>query len=386
MGRVLVLAASGVLGACGGSTSGSTADAGPQAGSGKIFVTVYGTDEIVGIDDATHAVVDHIPLGPPVAPATAKGPAILLKTPDGKKLYAANWRDNTLSAVDVATLKVTNVTLGSRPWVEAMSPKGDVVYAGLNSNSIAVVSTASDTVVRSLDTKGLLPESIIVSPDGNTLYVALADQSSVTGLLGGTIAALSSADGTILHPDLTVGSAPAWISISPDGSKVFTLNFLGNSISVVDTAAWTVSATVKNGSINEPIIGGVAPKGTLVVTDFGSPPNVALLDTSTNMVTHTFATSGRPVGVEFSPDGTRGYVAVFGADSLKLAPNPLALQSGDLSSQIGSDPGHVVVFDVATGAPIGAPIDVGGAGPTSVVVVDRAPLSRWPKVRVEAVD
>lgn len=364
-----VLAAAGALGACGGSTSGSPAEGGAPATANKIYVTVYGNDEIVGIDGTSRAVVDHIALGPPVAPAKAKGPAILLKTPDGKKLYAANWQDNTLSAVDVATQAVTTIPLGSRPWVEAMSPKGDVVYAGLNANTIAVISTASDTVVRMIDTKNLLAESIIVSPDGNTLYVALADQSSITGLLApGKIAALSSTDGTVVHPDLTVGEAPAWITISPDGSKVFSLNFLSNSISVIDTAAWTVSTTVTNASINEPIIGGVAPNGTLAVTDFGNPPNVTLLDTTTHQVTHTLKTSGRPVGIDFSPDGTRGYATVFGADSLSIAPDPLALQSGNLSSRIGSDPGQVLVFDVATGAAIGDPIDVGGAGPTSVVV------------------
>ena len=229
---------------------------------------------------------------------------------------------------------MTTIPLGSRPWVEAMSPKGDVVYAGLNANTIAVISTASDTVVRMIDTKNLLAESIIVSPDGNTLYVALADQSSIAGLLApGKIAALSSTDGTVVHPDLTVGEAPAWITISPDGSKVFSLNFLSNSISVIDTAAWTVSTTVTNASINEPIIGGVAPNGTLAVTDFGNPPNVALLDTTTHQVTHTLKTSGRPVGIDFSPDGTRGYATVFGADSLSIAPDPLALQSGNLSSR-----------------------------------------------------
>ena len=87
-----VLAAAGALGACGGSTSGSPAEGGAPATANKIYVTVYGNDEIVGIDGTSRAVVDHIALGPPVAPAKAKGPAILLKTPDGKKLYAANWK------------------------------------------------------------------------------------------------------------------------------------------------------------------------------------------------------------------------------------------------------------------------------------------------------
>lgn len=353
-----------VVGACGASSQSPAAAGGaPDAGaSTTIYATVYGTDEIAVVDGATRAVVDRISLG------TGKGPAILLKTPDGKKLYSANWTDNTLSAVDVATRAVTAIALDSRPWVEAMSPKGDVVYVGLNSNKIGVVSTATDTVTRTIDTGNLLPESIIVSPDGDTLYVAPVDQSNVASLLAsGSIEAISASTGAILHAPVTVGVAPAWITVSPDGTKVFALNFVSNNVSVIDVASWTVTSTVSTGASSEPIIGAVTPGGSLLVTNFGSA-NVAIVDGATLAVTHTLKTSGRPVGVDVSADGTRAYVAVFGADSLAVSPSPLTLLSGDLSSAIGKDPGTVVVLDPATGLAVGDPIPVGGAGPTSVVV------------------
>jgi YVTN family beta-propeller protein len=372
---VAALLASVVVAGCGGSTSdhpptasGGAPDGGTSGATGTIYVTVYGADAVSAYDATSHALLRSISLG------SGKGPAILLKTPDGKKLYVANWTDNTVSAVDVASGNVTNIALGSRPWVIAMSPAGDAVYAGLNANSIAVISTDSDTVTRMIDTNGLLPESIIVSPDGNTLYVAPVDQSSITGLLGGSVEAIAASDGSVIHAAIPVGMTPAWISVSPDGSKVYTLNFLSNSVSVVDSAAWKVTSTVPLGSGADPIIGAVTPSGTLVVTNFGSA-SVALIDGSSDQVTSTFKTSGRPVGVDISPDGSRGYVTDFGPSSLSESPNPLALQSGDLSSSIGTGPGEVVVFDPSTGAAIGDPIVVEGAtptspaGPTSVVVL-----------------
>src|SRR3984957_14759917 len=164
--RCTVVAGGFLVAACGGSSggAGSATSPPPDAGpSSKIFVPVYGTDEIAVIDGASRAVVDRIPLG------AGKGPAILLKTPDGKKLYSANWKDNTISAIDPSTGGVTTIQLDSRPWVVAMSPAGDVVYAWLNSNKIAVISTMTDAITRNIDTGGLLPESIIVSPDGATL-------------------------------------------------------------------------------------------------------------------------------------------------------------------------------------------------------------------------
>ena len=363
--RSAVVAGGFLVAACGGGTgsAGGTTSPPPDAGpSSKIFVTVYGTDEIAVIDATSRAVVDHIPLG------SGKGPAILLKTPDGKKLYAANWKDNSLSAIDVATHTVTPIALDSRPWVEAMSPMGDNVYVGLNSNKIGVIDTMSDTMTSTLDTGGLLPESIIVSPDGSRLYVATVDQSNIANFLGnGSVEAIWAWTGAIVHPAVSVGVAPAWITMSPDGSKVFALNFLGASVSVIDATAWTVSATVPVGGGSDPIIGAVTSTGSLLVTNFGTA-SVSIVDTTSGTITHTLKTSGRPVGVDVSADGTRGYVTVFGPDSLSVAPNPLTLQSGDLTSAIGTQPGSVVVLDTATGLAVGAPISVGAAGPTSVVV------------------
>jgi YVTN family beta-propeller protein len=321
---------------------------------------VYGTDEIAVIDADSRVVVDHIPLG------AGRGPAILLKSPDGKKLYSANWKDNSVSAIEVSTRAVTPISLDSRPRVEAMSPMGDFVYVGLNSNKIGVISTASNSITATLDTHGLLPESIIVSPDGSRLYVAEIDQSNPVNLASGSVEAIWAWTGAVIHPPVTVGVAPAWIAMSPDGSKVYALNFLGDSVSVIDVATWTVSATVPVGSGSEPIVGAATPRGGLLVTNFGAA-NVSVVDAN-NKVTHTLKTSGRPVGVDVSADGTRAYVTVFGPDSLSKAPDPTTLETGNLGSAMGKQPGTVVVIDPATGAAVGDPIPVGAAGPTSVVV------------------
>jgi YVTN family beta-propeller protein len=335
-------------------SSSSGSGGAPDAGAtGKAYVTVYGLDEVAVIDTGSATVVDHIPLG------SGKGLSILLKTPDGKKLYAAGWKDNTITAVTPATKAVKSIPMTDRPWVEAMSPKGDFVYAGLNSNAIAVISTATDTITQTFDTHGLLPESIVVSPDGATLYVA-------SGLAGGTVQAFSASTGAMVQSAIDVGLTPAWIAISADGSKVYTLNFLGNSVSVVDTKTWAVTSTFADPG-SYPIIGAATPSGALLVTNYQSA-DVVIFDAA-GKAAHTLAVDGRPVGVDVSSDGTRAYVTDFGHASLAIALDPTALTSGNLSSAIGPGPGEVVVLDPATGKAIGNPIAV-GAGPTSVVLVE----------------
>jgi YVTN family beta-propeller protein len=341
---------------CGSDKSSGASSSTPGAVTGHVYVSMTGDNEIIVIDPATRAITGHIPVG--------VNPAILLATPDYEKLYTANWGDNTMSAVDVATQKVTSIALDSRPWVQAMSPDGKSVYVGLGSNEIAVIDTATDLIARNI-TFPTLPGSIIVSPDGKTLYVA--------NVTGNTLEAVSSDTGDVIHPSLGVGVSPAWITISVDGASVYTLNFLSGDVTVVDTASWTVSATVKGpidpdgGGTSAGIIGNVTPNGSILgVTDYGTQ-DVSAIDTKTNATAWTLPTVGRPIGIGFSPDSSRGYVGDQGPSSIAVTPSILvaALISGTVLEPTGD--GLVTVFDAKTGAKLGDSIPV-GKGPSSIVV------------------
>jgi DNA-binding beta-propeller fold protein YncE len=90
----------------------------------------------------------------------------------------------------------------------------------------------------------------------------------------------------------------------------------------------------------------------------------------TNKITQTIKLTGRPVGVNFSPDGKRVYVSDFGPDSLKeqATAGLTFLASGQLTTK---GPGTLSVFEVATGKQVGDSVTT-GAGPTSIVVSDSA--------------
>ncbi|MGH7436051.1 MAG: hypothetical protein ACRENE_10295 [Polyangiaceae bacterium] len=350
------------LAACSSSSSGGSSEApeaGPTAPPGTIYVSMYGDDEITVIDQATHAIKSHIKVG--------KGPAVLLATPDKKKLYTANWSDNTVSAVDVASATAKSIALDGRAWAIAMSPDGTKLYAGLASNKLVVIDTTSDSIATTFDTSPNFPESVIVSADGSQIYIDPATTGNTLG--NGSFEALSAADGGVVHPPLTVGVTPAWASISPDGTRAYTLDFLGGSVSVVDTAAWQNVATIDTGAGSQPIISTSTPQGLLVVTDFGAG-NLKTIDSKTNAVLKTLALDGRPVGVGgYDAAGTLGYVCDFGHASLGVQETltfAVQFSNGDLSGFVGGT-GHVTAFDPTTGAKIGSSIDV-GHGPTSVVV------------------
>lgn len=345
---------------CSDSSSGPE-DSGTQpvgAASGRIFASVSAAGEVVVLDEESHQQVGAIPVG--------KGPAILVGTPDRSKLYSANWGDDTVSAIDAEALSAHAIAMPGRPYVIAISPDGKRLYAGCSgTNEIVVIDTADDTVLRSF-VMPELPASIIVSADGATLYVATLG-SVIPGIgAPGSIMAVSAEDGEVEREPIAVGNVPAWITMRPDGRKVYTLNFLSDDISVVDTASWKVEATIEMGTGTQSIIGNVTPDGsTLYVTNFGSAELVAI-DTSTNQITRTTKLDGKPVGVHFNADGSRVYVTDFGTQS--IGQNPLVgleyLLTGVYN---GGGTGQVRAFDTASGAPVGA-IASTGPGATSVIV------------------
>ena len=353
--RIALLCALLAAAAC--SSSSDTTQVGNDAGqkpsarsSDRIYVTVAADNEVLVVDEPSHTVHGKIKVG--------HGPAIILATPDYEKLYTANWANNSVSAISVATEEVTSIMLPGRPYVIAMAPQGDFVYAGLAGNQIAVIDTTSDQVSKMFPATAL-PASIIVSDDGATLYVAT---------LSGSLSALASDTGKpVQTKSLRVGSTPAWITSSHDGKKVYTLNFLSDDVSVVDTASWSVETTVSTGKGSQAIIGNVTPDDAfLYVTNYGAG-NMLAIDTKTNTIARTFPLDGRPVGVNFSPDGSRVYVTDFGPPSLAKPVDTNFLLTGSFST---SDPGQISVFDTATGKLVGEKLIV-GPGPTSLVYVPR---------------
>ena len=73
-------------------------------------------------------------------------PKGIVVTPDGKKVYVANYGSNTTSVIDTSTNKVTaTVPVGHGPY--GVSAIGTKVYvANRNSNTVSVIDTATNHV------------------------------------------------------------------------------------------------------------------------------------------------------------------------------------------------------------------------------------------------
>ena len=78
----------------------------------------------------------------------------------------------------------------------------------------------------------------MVSPDGRRIYVANGHANSVSVI---------DAASETLTATIPVGKRPWGIAITPDGRRLYTANGLSDDVSVIDTATLKVIATIPAG-------------------------------------------------------------------------------------------------------------------------------------------
>ena len=107
-----------------------------------------------------------------------------------------------------------------------------------------------------------------------------------------------------------------FVRIVDAGPFVYITNLDSNNVSVINTATYTVIATVNVG-IN-PVGVAVTAAGTKVYVVNDDSNNVSVIDTATNNVTATVPVGIYPVGVVVTPDGTKAYVANVGSNNVSV--------------------------------------------------------------------
>src|SRR5262249_60420038 len=94
-----------------------------------------------------------------------------------------------------------------------------------------------------------------------------------------------------------------------DGAFVYVDNLRGNSVSVIDTATNTVTATILVGRNPEGV--AISPDGAFAYVVNNSDNSVSVIATATNTVVTTVSVGRLPGPVAVSPDGTLVYVGRF---------------------------------------------------------------------------
>jgi len=152
-----------------------------------------------------------------------------------------------MSVIDTATRRVVlTVPLGKRPRGIQVSPDKQTIYVALSgspfappgvdettlpvadksADGIAAVDLRTHRVVKVFPS-GSDPEQFVVSPDGSRLYVANEDV--------GLLSLVDVASGRVVS-SLPVGGEPEGVAQSPDGSVVYVTSEEEGTVSAIDTA------------------------------------------------------------------------------------------------------------------------------------------------------
>ena len=135
---------------------------------------------------------------------------------------------------------------------------------------------------------------------------ASAPQAYITNLNDNTVSVIDTASNTVTAT-VPVGNVPNGVAVTPDGARVYVANIFGNSVSVIDTATNIVTATVMVGPF--PFGVAVTPDGGHVYVGNQGDGTVSVIATASNTVAATVHVGVGPTGLAVTPDGARVYVA-----------------------------------------------------------------------------
>jgi len=215
--------------------------------TGKLYVCNEANHEIWVLNSDTLAFEAKVPVG--------HYPHSCAMGADRRHLYVSNWGSHTVSIIDTTdNHRVRDLVVGIRPNDMALAPDGRLFVACAGDNTVHVIQTSVleaapeapgpqrrlwemprevlSTSVYPQSPEGSAPNSVAVSPDGKTLFVANAGNNDVmvvdiSGQLLDDKAKQYAETISIVNGFVPVGWYPTAVAVSPDNQTLFAANGKG---------------------------------------------------------------------------------------------------------------------------------------------------------------
>jgi YVTN family beta-propeller protein len=272
---------------------------------------------VTPIDTATNTVIKTVPV--------SRNAIAVALAPDGKTAYVAlnlDSPDGTGSVIPVSTstyrvgtpIKVASIL----PASMLITPNGKTLYVGdWDSGTVSPICTATNTALRPIRT-GANPfwVTMAVTPNGKTVYVVNEEPY-------GTVTPITTATNSA-GKNIKVGLTPGAIVITPDGKTAYVLNLAEGdpgkgTVTPINTATNSAGKPIK-------VAGSFPDAGNMMVITPNGKTVYAVanelmtpIDTATNTALPAIRVAprhGLDAAVAISPDGRTIYVdGTFGASA-----------------------------------------------------------------------
>ncbi|MGW5524115.1 beta-propeller fold lactonase family protein [Gordonia sp. NPDC003950] len=259
-----------------------------------------------------------------------EAPIHLVMSPDGSRAYVNTFAG--VAVIDMSTGAVTEIPPGGDTWDLAMTPDGGLLYVTTGSgNQVSVIDASTNTTVTTIPLT--YPYGVAIAPDGGYAYVT-SDTDP------GTVSVIDTSSNTIVKT-IDVGTSPESVVISPDGTTLYVANEQTVSIVAIDPSNPdndTVTATISG--IGNPNALAVSPDGKRLYV--ATQDSITSIDTLTRDVVSTTAIFN-PRDVAVSPNGTTLYATSF-ADGILVMPIGVVGQV----TATDEDPGDTITYQITT--------------------------------------
>ncbi len=254
------------------------------------------------------------------------------------KVYILN--SNNVAVLDPATDSVSGtININGAAKAVVRGNKLYVIRSTSSPGTVSVINTLTDTVLSTINVNNSPNNAVLV---GTKLYVFHSSNSSLSVI---------DTDTDTLVNTIALGSTPS--SPVVVGRKLYALNQSAGAVKVVDTTSDTVTATIN--------VGAVPRSAALVGTKLyvSRTNNISVIDTLTDAVTATITTNIASAANALAV-GTKAYFSNSGLNTVTVV-NSLN-DSISATIPVGTTPGAFTVF--------GTELFVPNAGSNTVSVID----------------
>ena len=225
-----------------------------------------------------------------------------------EQIYITNEKDDTLSVIDVDSLKVVKtIPVGERPRGITLSvDKKYIFICASDSDTVQVMEAKTGKILHSLPS-GADPEQFALHPDNRLLFIANEDDAITTVVDTETKRVVAQID---------VGVEPEGMAVSPDGTIAITTSETTNFVHWINVKEMTLE---HNSLVDQrPRHAEFTKDGKRlwVSAEIGGTVSVFNVEDKSEITKISFEVAGiskdrvQPVGIRFSKDGSKAFVAL----------------------------------------------------------------------------
>ena len=207
--------------------------------SKNAFVTAKESNQVIQVNAITYEVVRKFELGTGHSPHG-------LRYSNGK-LYVANMDAKSMSVINIADGKITDIPFGGVVVQTAITRDGKFVLATLYDTKEVIRYDLQSAEIKRIplpaDAQG--PIQLYATPDSKFLYVA--DQGELMNRATSNKVFVIDISAAKVINTITVGNKAHGVVVSKDGNTVYVTNSIDNTVSIIDASTQKVTRTISVG-------------------------------------------------------------------------------------------------------------------------------------------